>query len=236
SVKQQTPQEILDERLKELGLKKAEENEKIAIEKRRQALSADLAAEASAKAAASMKAEPVDTDSTLKAIEDLDTLSDSYISTAIDAKIRLEVEKEDPAIPQEHWKEEKEPLDEETELSFSDWLKKTKALKKKQEEELKESKETQDVKKSTETDLIERFIKEEPRIAKPKKEFYNPVNMARQSVIEDPEFVTETLANIYASQGNTAKAIMAYHTLSLKYPEKKLYFASLIEKLEKGEA
>jgi hypothetical protein len=265
SVDQRSAQEILDARLKELGLKAKNEEElkqeAEAKEKRRQeaelirqqqdAEARRQATEESAKKTEEEKeklriiqerisapepepkTEPVDTDSTLKAIEDLDTLSDAYISTAIDAKIRLEVEKEDPAIPQEHWNAAQE--EEDAELSFSDWLKKTKALKKQQNEDLLHSKEATEVKKSAETDLIERFIKEEPRITKPKKEFYSPVNMARQSVVEDPEFVTETLANIYASQGNTAKAIMAYHTLSLKYPEKKLYFASLISKLESGE-
>jgi|GEM_PF-559872 hypothetical protein len=178
------------------------------------------------------KTDPVDTDDILKTIQDLDILSDSYVDIAIDARIRLEVEKEDPAIPREHWTTPEKNPSEEPELSFTEWLKQTNKQKSSQEQISDEP--HQEEKKNKESELIERFIKEEPKISKPKKEFYNPVNMARQSVVEDPEFVTETLASIYASQGNTAKAILAYQTLSLKYPEKKLYFASLIEKLESG--
>lgn len=65
-----------------------------------------------------------------------------------------------------------------------------------------------------------------------KKEFYSASAMAKKSVEEDESFVTETLAKIYALQGNTEKAIKAYHTLSLKYPEKSSYFAARIKKLE----
>ena len=55
--------------------------------------------------------------------------------------------------------------------------------------------------------------------------------MARLSVKENDDLVTETLANIYAQQGNTDKAISAYEKLALKYPEKRIYFANLIHKL-----
>ncbi len=46
------------------------------------------------------------------------------------------------------------------------------------------------------------------------------------------EFVTETLAQIYASQGYFAQAKEIYEKLILAYPEKSAYFASLIEKLK----
>ena len=57
--------------------------------------------------------------------------------------------------------------------------------------------------------------------------------MAKLSVKENDDLVTETLAKIYASQGNLEKAIKAYKKLSLKYPEKKFYFAGQIKSLEK---
>ncbi|MBP5538642.1 MAG: hypothetical protein J6X69_02225 [Bacteroidales bacterium] len=46
------------------------------------------------------------------------------------------------------------------------------------------------------------------------------------------EFVTETLAQIYASQGYFAQAMEIYEKLILAYPEKSAYFAALIEKLK----
>lgn len=51
---------------------------------------------------------------------------------------------------------------------------------------------------------------------------------------EDPElgFCTETLAQIYAEQGYFAEAKKIYSRLSLRYPEKSAYFASLIGKLQ----
>lgn len=85
----------------------------------------------------------------------------------------------------------------------------------------------------SEDKLIEQFIKEEPRIQVKKSGFYNPVNMAKKSVQDSDEFVTETLARIYAKQGNISKAIRAYQKLSLKFPEKTAYFAALIEELKR---
>lgn len=71
-----------------------------------------------------------------------------------------------------------------------------------------------------------------PESPKAKTDFYDPSKMAKLSVKEDDDLVTETLAKIYASQGKLEKAINAYKKLSLKYPEKKFYFASQIKSLE----
>lgn len=81
-------------------------------------------------------------------------------------------------------------------------------------------------------DLIDKFIREEPRIVPAKSEFYSPGNMARKSAQEHEDLISETLARIYAQQGNIAKAIATYERLALKLPQKKTYFASLIEKLK----
>ena len=48
------------------------------------------------------------------------------------------------------------------------------------------------------------------------------------------DFYTETLAEIYAEQGYTEEAKEIYYKLSLRYPEKSVYFAALIEKLDKN--
>ena len=82
------------------------------------------------------------------------------------------------------------------------------------------------------SNIIDRFIQEEPRITPIKATIYNPVNMARRSTIQPDDVVTETLAMIYAQQGNFEKAIAFYEKLSLKFPEKSVYFASLIQELK----
>ena len=54
----------------------------------------------------------------------------------------------------------------------------------------------------------------------------------KKSVEEDGEFVTETLAMIYLQQKKYGKALHAFEKLSLKYPEKSVYFASRIKEIE----
>ena len=49
---------------------------------------------------------------------------------------------------------------------------------------------------------------------------------------ESMDFVTETLAAIYADQGYYEKAIDAYAKLILLYPEKSTYFASLVNEIK----
>jgi tetratricopeptide (TPR) repeat protein len=84
-------------------------------------------------------------------------------------------------------------------------------------------------------ELLENFIKNEPRIVPARSEFYSPGNMARKSAVENEDLISETLARIYAQQGNIRKAIEGYHRLILKNPEKSTYFAALIKELEDKE-
>ena len=81
-------------------------------------------------------------------------------------------------------------------------------------------------------DLIDKFIKQDPRITPAKSNFYSPINMAKKSIVESEDIVSETLAKIYAQQGNTQKAISFYEKLALRFPEKSRYFAALIEDLK----
>jgi len=85
------------------------------------------------------------------------------------------------------------------------------------------------------SELIDDFIKNEPKITPGKAEEYANKVHGANALVEDENFVTETLAAIYARQGKTAKAKKAYRLLSLKYPEKSVYFAAQIKKLDRGE-
>ncbi len=84
--------------------------------------------------------------------------------------------------------------------------------------------------------IIDKIIEMNPGAIKLNKDtkFYTPDLKAKESLQENEHLVTETLAKIYALQGNIGKAIRAYEILSLKYPNKSIYFASLIEDLKKG--
>jgi len=80
--------------------------------------------------------------------------------------------------------------------------------------------------------ILDKFIRESPSISRPKTAFYSPANMAKQSVAEDEDLVTETLAKLYHKQGHHKKAIRAYEKLCLIYPHKMAYFADLIQQIK----
>ena len=134
--------------------------------------------------------------------------------------------------------------------SFSDWLQ---ALKKvdrveelakekpdKTEEEEEESRIITGFKKPEEVKIkekaiIDKIIEAEPGNIRldPNQRFFEANQKAKESLLENEHLVTETLAKIYALQGNVPKAVRAYEILSLKFPQKSAYFASLIENLKK---
>ena len=87
-------------------------------------------------------------------------------------------------------------------------------------------------KKLSRKELIDKFILENPSISRPKAEFYNPISVAQNSIIDQENIVSETLAKIYEKQGYFEKAISIYEKLRLKYPEKSRYFAAQIERLK----
>ncbi len=94
---------------------------------------------------------------------------------------------------------------------------------------------TADKSKSTKSrsQIIDEFIKTQPSISRPKAEFYDPLSKSKESVVDNENIVSETLAEIFHDQGHLEKSIKIYRKLSLKYPEKSIYFAALIEKAEK---
>jgi len=84
-----------------------------------------------------------------------------------------------------------------------------------------------------ESQIIERFIKEEPQIKPQKMDKLSAENKAIKSSEDREELVTETLAAIYTQQMLYNKALNAYEKLILKFPEKSRYFADKIEELKK---
>jgi tetratricopeptide (TPR) repeat protein len=94
----------------------------------------------------------------------------------------------------------------------------------------------EDVRKSTESlqpsiDLIEKFIATEPRITPGKVEQYTGVSFAKESLEENFDWVTETMAKLYATQGKIDRARKAYKRLIELHPEKKIHFENQLKVL-----
>jgi tetratricopeptide (TPR) repeat protein len=87
--------------------------------------------------------------------------------------------------------------------------------------------------------LIDKFLSSEPgKIERQPGEKQSAGNHGGMDIVEksdaeNDDIITETLATIYVQQKNYEKAIQAYEKLSLKYPEKSIYFAGQIKELEK---
>ena len=80
--------------------------------------------------------------------------------------------------------------------------------------------------------LVDKFIEAEPRISRPKAEFFSPVKSAKESVSEDGIPVSETLAKIYELQGNYPKAIAVFEKLMELLPNKRERFEMKIAEIK----
>jgi hypothetical protein len=109
---------------------------------------------------------------------------------------------------------------------------KLKEAQKAKEKELQQQKE-----KEKKKAILDKIIESNPGAIRQKEDqkFFKSDLKAKESLLESEHLVTETLARIYALQGNINKAIRAYEILSLKYPQKSAYFASLIQKLKSNQ-
>ena len=86
---------------------------------------------------------------------------------------------------------------------------------------------------SSQREIIDKFIKENPRIQPNHDDKDEKEDMSAESIADKDGLFTETLANIYIKQGYYSKAIFFYQELSLKFPEKSIYFAGRITEIEK---
>jgi tetratricopeptide (TPR) repeat protein len=80
-------------------------------------------------------------------------------------------------------------------------------------------------------DLIEKFIATEQRITPGKVEQYTGVSFAKESLEENFDWVTETMAKLYAAQGKIDRARKAYKRLIELHPEKKIHFENQLKVL-----
>ncbi len=80
--------------------------------------------------------------------------------------------------------------------------------------------------------LIDAFLTKQPRIIPKKPTKNEEVEDISTKSVEEPEIMTETIAKIYLNQEQYEKALKIYETLSLKYPQKSIYFADKISQIK----
>ena len=193
-------------------------------------------------------------------VRDLDFLDKSILATAVSSSIFLEVS-EDVAeqdaeqdsskdvkqdVAQDSSKDVKQDVAQDSSKDASQddalftWLRSVSDSEEKEEEGQEKVREVkrgeEEIRKSMESvqpsiDLIEKFIATEPRITPGKVEQYTGVSFAKDSLEENFDWVTETMAKLYAAQGKIDRARKAYKRLIELHPEKKIHFENQLKVL-----
>ena len=170
------------------------------------------------------KVEKVEEQDELDKLINSAAIASSFVEKELEAlpEIKKEVdvnktpEKEQTASTEEIIPVEENSIQSSSPKSFTDWLKASpNSIQHEIEEEEEERK------------------PEYYTFEKPKKEFFSPTKKAKESLDENKMPVSETLAKIFALQGNFSKAIYVYEQLILIFPEKKPFFATQIKNLKK---
>ncbi|MEQ8474143.1 MAG: hypothetical protein RIC35_23305 [Marinoscillum sp.] len=97
-----------------------------------------------------------------------------------------------------------------------------------------EKKEDKGDRKSHQDEIITNFIKVNPSISPGDSNAPRPTNsvdLSGNSTELHPDIASEYLAEIYLEQGRTERAIQIYESLMVRIPEKSVYFADIIKKL-----
>ena len=84
----------------------------------------------------------------------------------------------------------------------------------------------------TSDDIIDRFLRIEPRRIVAEEGEPEGEIVTEAELDDEDEFVSEELAEVYLKQGLKEEAKATYRKLSLLNPEKSIYFAELISKIE----
>ena len=185
---------------------------------------------------------------------DLDFLDKSILATAVSSSIFLEVSEREEDVPQDAMQDSAkgasqdlpEDLSKNLEIGVEIGVEQDDALftwlrsVSEGEEIIEKGREVkrgeEEVRKSTESvqpsiDLIEKFIASEPRITPGKVEQYTGVSFAKESLEENFDWVTETMAKLYGTQGKIDRARKAYKRLIELHPEKKIHFENQLKAL-----
>ncbi|MDR2936846.1 MAG: hypothetical protein LBU80_05835 [Rikenellaceae bacterium] len=81
--------------------------------------------------------------------------------------------------------------------------------------------------------IIETFLASDSHRIVPDESFAAP-GEAAPAVVSDDDLVSESLAEIYRKQGLVEESKATYRKLSLKFPEKSVYFAGILTEIEQG--